>query len=107
MITDLAIFIKDSWELVCANALTFIVFAVICLGIGSATSWAIHSYFLSLKLHNIPERKVLQSKIHDLEEEIVGLKKSLHRQDVKDLIQESLKSDLNKETIGDVIVKNK
>lgn len=107
MMTDLVMYIKDSWELISANIPTFIVFGVICFGIGYAMAWAIHSYFLSLKLHNIPERKELQSKVQDLEEEIVGLKKLLHRQDVKDLIQESLKSDINNETIGDVIARNK
>lgn len=107
MVTDFLVFIEESWNLIVNNSWIFIIYGVFLFVIGWSASWGIHSYFLECKLHNIPEREQLLAEIEALRGEVEDVKAQLHRQEMGDLIHESIHNDSKKETIGDIMIRNR
>lgn len=95
-------FIKDNLELITENIWIFFIYGAFIFGI----SWLIHNYFLERKLHNIPEREVLQKHIKELEQEIKDLKDRVHKDELKDMVQEITQNRNQIETLGEVMKRN-
>lgn len=106
MLTDLLTFLQSEWNLISENPWSFFIFGVFLFLIGFSISWGIHNYTMEVKLHNIPEREALQKRLNELQNQNDELKKALHRQDIKGLIQE-LRDGNKEETVGEIIVRNK
>lgn len=95
-------FIKDNLELITENIWIFFIYGAFIFGI----SWLIHNYFLERKLHNIPEREMLQKHIKELEQEIKDLKDRVHKDELKDMVQEITQNRNQIETLGEVMKRN-
>ena len=95
-------FIEDNLKLITENIWTFLIYGAFIFGI----SWLIHNYFLERKLHNIPEREVLQEHIKELEQEVKELKHKVHRDELKDKVHEITQNREQTETLGEIIKKN-
>ena len=107
MWTDFLIFLRDSWNLIIKNPWTFIVFGFFCLLLGVTITERCCHYFTDIKIHRLPEREELLKQVNDLKGEISDLEKQLRRQEIQDLIQETLRSDTKEETIGEILIRNK
>lgn len=95
-------FIKDNLELITENIWIFFIYGAFIFGI----SWLIHNYFLERKLHNIPEREMLQKHIKELEQEIKDLKDRVHKDELKDMVQGITQNRNQIETLGEVMKRN-
>lgn len=100
--SDLFEFIKDNVNLISENIWVFLIYGAFIFGI----SWALHNYFLERKLHNIPEREALLEHIKELEQEVGELKDKLHKEELKNTIQEMTQNEGQVETLGEVMKRN-
>lgn len=95
-------FIENNWKLFSENVWTFLIYGAFVFGM----SWLIHNYFLARKLHDIPEREVLQKNIKELEQEIKELRDRVHKDELRDRVQEITQNREQTETLGEIIKKN-
>lgn len=105
--TDFLFFLKDNWNIIVDNKWTFLLFGFFVFLAGWGASWAVHSYLVNMKIHNIPEREELQNQVSELKAENQDLKNKLERQKKEELIKEVFRSENKNETIGDVLNRNK
>ncbi len=99
---ELLEFVKNNVKLITENIWIFLIYGALIFGI----SWALHNYFLERKLHNIPEREALQKRIKELEQEVGELKGKLHKEELRNIIQEMTQNESQTETLGEVIKRN-
>lgn len=107
MLTDLAMFLKDSWELIKGYPWTFIIFGLFCFSLGAIIIERVCHYFQDVKIHKLPEREELLKQVGNLKSKITDLEKQLRRQEISDLINGTLRNDTKEETIGEILSRNK
>lgn len=95
-------FIRENWKLITENIWVFLIFGILVFGI----SWVIHNYFIEVKLHNIPERELLQKRIGELEQEVEEYKEKLHQKELKNTVQEMRQGVNQAESIGSIMRRN-
>lgn len=96
---DLLELIRENWELFTGNIWLFLFYGLLVFGI----SWAIHRYFVEVKLHNIPERESLQRRIGELEQEVTEYKEKLHQEELRNTVQEMKQGENQAESIGSIM----
>ena len=89
-------------NLISENIWVFLIYGVLIFGL----AWVIHNYFLERKLHNIPERETLVERIKELEQEVRELKDKLHKEELRNTIQEMTQNEGQIETLGEVMKRN-
>jgi len=94
--------LRREWGIISSNAWTFVFFSCSVAFI----TWKIHDYVTDIKLHHIPEREKLQKEISQLKTKISELEKTLHKQNVRNLIHE-VKQGTETKSIGKIISKRK
>lgn len=99
---DLIELIKENWELFTENIWLFLIYGLLVFGI----SWTIHKYFIEVKLHNIPERELLQRRIGELEQEVAACKEKLHQEELRNTVQKMKQGGNQAESIGSIMKRN-
>lgn len=99
---DFLEFIKENLKLITENIWAFLIYGIFIFGI----SWLIHNYLLERKIHNIPEKERLQKHIKELEQEVKELRDKVHKDELRDIIQDINQNEQQTETLGEVIKKN-